>query len=119
MHLGKAQLGRAAGVRVLLGGWMAGQVEQVSAPRISRCKPANGLMGKRPGTEAEARVVICGVSAGCSGVWEVLGDKALCQHRLLFAALLSVSLVVLQTSSQKLILLEWMSSFTSPSVTVG
>lgn len=57
--------------------------------------------------------------AGCSGVLEVLVDKALCQHRVLFAALLSISLTGLQTLSQKLILLEWMSSFTSPSITAG
>lgn len=38
---------------------------------------------------------------------------------MLFAALLSISLVGLQTLSQELILLEWMSSFTSPFITVG
>lgn len=59
------------------------------------------------------------IQAGCSGVLEALGDKALCQHRVLFAALLSISLTGLQTLSQKLILLEWMSSFTSPSITAG
>lgn len=59
------------------------------------------------------------IQAGCSGVLEVLVDKALCQHQVLFAALLSISLTGLQTLSQKLILLEWMSSFTSPSITAG
>lgn len=59
------------------------------------------------------------IQAGCSGVLEALGDKALCQHRVLFAALLSISLTGLQTLSQKLILLGWMSSFTSPSVIAG
>lgn len=59
------------------------------------------------------------IQAGCSSVLEVLGDKALCQHWVLFAALLSISLTGLQTLSQKVILLEWMSSFTSPSITVG
>lgn len=56
---------------------------------------------------------------GCSGVWEALGDKALCQHRVLFAALLSISLTGLQTLSQKLILLEWMTTFTRPSIPAG
>lgn len=59
------------------------------------------------------------IQAGCSGVLEALGDKALCQHRVLFAALLSISLTGLQTLSEKLILLQWMSSFTRPPITAG
>lgn len=39
------------------------------------------------------------IQAGCSSVLGALGDKAPCQHRVLFAALLSISLTGPQTLS--------------------
>lgn len=55
MPLLKAQLGRAAAQAV-----NAGQTEQVSSPCISDRNQQMVCLGRHPGMEAEARVVISG-----------------------------------------------------------